>query len=127
MDIKPAGLLRDLPKSCFVESRAHGLAAFVPEILSTVGFGRNKRAFRRSDPDCEDTNSECRGFFGCRYGVLIEILAVGKQDQRVKRLLGLAESKLCGINGRGNVRSSSFNGLGIELIDGIEDGVVIDC
>ena len=122
--IESAGGRGDLGEAGLVEFRLDRLSCLVAnEVLaSVVGANRNERALRRSNAHGEDTNSEFLGSFGGCEAVRIEFFAVGENDKGTCLALGFSESFLRRRDGGGDVRSAFRNHVGVEFVEGIDDG-----
>ena len=128
MEIQPASGFRDLPQSLFIELGLHNLSAavFYERCCAARAAQRYQRSFRRPDADGENLYARiCRRLRDLNR-VARELLAIGEDDERA-----IADGRLtkCAAGERNsvrNVRTTFRNDAGIEIVERLNRGIVVD-
>src|SRR5262245_51017710 len=128
MDVKPACCLSNLAQPRLIELRFHDLSLGVFYERSPAAFSLdgNKRASRRPNPDGEDAHSGVRGFFRCPHRIAAQFFAIGENDQGAITDCRFAKGPGGQSNCGRDVSAAFGNDLRIELVDGIDGGIVVD-
>src|SRR5262249_12340436 len=94
--------------------------------LAIIAGDRNQRALRCSDAYGENSHTHVGRFFGHLYSITAQFFAIGKDDESSIPGSAFAEALHGQSNGAGDIGSAFGNRLRVQIIDGLNDGVVIN-